>query len=338
MGSIGTLRSRAGSIGVAIAVLSCAMFWRAASAQQPAPLRLVSTAWPPFTNAPGHPRFALDLTEAALARIGLSSRTTIVSAAQFTPTLLSGLFDGSAAVWKDAERERSLVFSQPYLENRLVLVGRHGADVSASSLTALRNKKVAIVDGYSYGDTIDGVGAIWVRSRSEEDSVQQLLRGAVDYTLIDELVVEYIVKNYPAEADTKLQIGSTPLLTRPLYFAISRSRNDAQTIIDGFNAQLRGMITDRTYNRLLHVDWIQADINGTLQNVPSSDQVGSVEPQRVYRLFSGSVAASSAVQPGFYLGGTTYGDWASVPENYKVDNANPPDPRRSTASIFKFIW
>ena len=43
-------------------------------------LRLVSTAWPPFTNQPGQPRFALDLVEAALGRIGVSSTTTIVEA------------------------------------------------------------------------------------------------------------------------------------------------------------------------------------------------------------------------------------------------------------------
>ena len=30
---------------------------------QTAPLKLVSTAWPPFTNAAGQPRFALDLVE-----------------------------------------------------------------------------------------------------------------------------------------------------------------------------------------------------------------------------------------------------------------------------------
>jgi len=84
-------------------------------------LALVSTAWPPFTNVPGQPRFALDLVDAALGRISLTARTTIVSAGQFTPALLSGQYDGSAAAWKDPERERLLIFSQPYLENRIGL-------------------------------------------------------------------------------------------------------------------------------------------------------------------------------------------------------------------------
>ena len=77
------------------------------SAQTP-PLMLVSTAWSPFTNEPGQARFALDLVEAALGRFGTTARTTIVSAAEFTPALVSGRFDGSAAAWKDPDRERTL--------------------------------------------------------------------------------------------------------------------------------------------------------------------------------------------------------------------------------------
>ena len=118
-----------------------------AQSSQSGDLRLVSTAWSPFTNDPGQPRVALDLVESALKRIGLSVRTVIVDPAGFTSALLSSEFDGSAAAWKDAERERVLMFSQPYLENRLILVGRSGADVSAASLGQLAGKRVAVVEG-----------------------------------------------------------------------------------------------------------------------------------------------------------------------------------------------
>jgi ABC-type amino acid transport substrate-binding protein len=96
----------------------------------------------------GQPRFALDLVEAALGRIKLTANTTIVEPARFTPALLSNTFDGSGAAWKDAERERALIFSQPYLENRPILVGRKDEDVSAASLTDLKGKRIAIVEGY----------------------------------------------------------------------------------------------------------------------------------------------------------------------------------------------
>ena len=338
--------------GAAGLILSCALA-PTLLAQAPAPLSLVSTAWAPFTNAAGQPRFALDLVEAALGRIKRSAKTTIVSPAQFTTALLSGKFDGSAAAWKDAERERELIFSEPYLENRLVLVGRFGSDVSAKTLADLKGRRVAIVEGYAYGDAVEKSGAVFVRAASEEESLSLLLKLAVDFTLMDDLVVEFIVRNYPKESATRLQIGSTPLITRELYLALRRTLPDAASIIAGFNAQLRGMVADRTYHRLLHVDWIAADITGDNRPelVPATDRPGPVEPQRVYTLFSSSsrrslvetlptleIAKDPASRSGFYLGGNIYSDWASVPENYKTTNSRAPDPRRSTATLFTFSW
>jgi hypothetical protein len=96
--------------------------------------------------------------------------------------------------------------------------------------------RIAIVEGYSYGDAIDSAGPLFVRSRSEEDSLNLLLNRSVDYTLMDELVVQYIVDNHAMEAQTRLQFGSTPLLTRQLHFAIRRTRPDAASIVDRFNA------------------------------------------------------------------------------------------------------
>ena len=310
-------------------------------AAQSRSLTLVSTSWPPFTDGPGQPRFALDLVEAALGRIHITSRTTIVDSTDFTTKLLSTDFDGSGALWRDATRERVLLYSQPYLENRLVLIGRRGADVSAPSLSALKGKRVAIVAGFSYGDMIEASGPAWVRTPSEEDSLAQLLKGEADYALIDELVVSYIVSNYPKESESRLQIGSTPLLTRELYLAISRTRPDAQSIVSGFNQQIRNMIKDRTYHRLLHVDWIAADVNGDgiLDYVPADDRPGPLAPTHAYSVFS--TTSSTPAQPGrvdFYIGGNIYADWLAVPDAYKRTNPNQPDARRSTASLFKFVW
>ncbi len=339
--SLESTRGGRGRFAAALLCVAAASVAVSLSAQTQ-PLALVSTAWPPFTNAPGQPRFALDLVEAAFGRIGVSSKTTIVGAAQFTPSLLTGQFDGSAAAWKDPERERVLLFSKPYLENRLVLVARRGGDVSAKVLADLKGKRVAIVEGYAYGDVVDrSDGPTFVRSPSEEDSISRLLDASVDYTLMDELVVQYIVRDYPNESGTRLEIGSTALITRDLYLAVRRNRPDAESIIRRFNEQLTGMIADRTYHRLLHVDWIRADINGDgiPEYVPLSDKTGPSEPQRSYTLFSTPEPTTFApIKPGFYIGGNIYADWASVPDSYKEVNAQPPDPRRSTASIFKFSW
>src|SRR6187401_284237 len=103
-------------------------------------LRLASTPWSPFTNVPGKARFALDLVHTALGRVGITAETTIIDEGKLTPALINGEFDGSAALWRDEAREKALIYSRPYLENRLVLVGRSGSDVSAKSLADLTGK------------------------------------------------------------------------------------------------------------------------------------------------------------------------------------------------------
>ena len=146
-------------------------------------------------------------------------------------------------------------------------------------------------------------------------------------------------------------MGTAPLITRPLYLAISSSRPDAQAIINRFNGQLRGMIADRTYHRLLHVEWIRADVDGdgTAELIPQSDRVGTSEPQRAYAVLSANsgrglaipgatTATTTTEKPGFYIGGNIYRDWASVPESYRVVDPDWKDPRRASASIFRFVF
>jgi polar amino acid transport system substrate-binding protein len=306
-------------------------------------IRLVSTIWPPFTNQEGQARFALDLVENALGRIAVTPVISFVENAEFTPALMSGPYDGSPAAWRDKAREEALLFSEPYLENRLVLVARRGGNVSAQSLAALKGRRIAIVEGYAYGD-IDSAGPLFIRSRTEENSIKLLLGQVADYALMDELVVQYIVDNYPEEARTRLQIGTTPLLSRPLHLVLRRTLPDAQAILEKFNAQIKVMITDRTYHKLLRIDWIRADVDGDglLENVAASDQALKSEPGRSYSLFS-STALEAQVkkeqsQERYFFGGTVYSGWSSVPDRYKVDHLDRPDHVNPTARVFTFTW
>jgi polar amino acid transport system substrate-binding protein len=313
------------------------------SAQGARTLRFVSPMRPPFTDVPGKSRFALDLVETALGRMKVTATTTIVPPDEYSKALLSGPYDGTALGWRDSEREKAMLFSNPYMENRLVLVGRSGSDVRATSFAELKGKRVALVTGYAYGDAIEKAGPAFVRSRGEQDSLSQLLNSAVDYVLMDELVVQYLVQSYPEEARTRLSIGTIPLLTRPVYLSLHRSLPDAGVIIKGFNSQIRTMIADRTYHKLLRVTWIRADVDGDgqLEYVADSDQAGSTQPKRAYDLFSQATAAAAAQPPSeerYFFGGAVYNGWSSVPDKYKVDHLDRPDYTHPTARILTFSW
>ena len=137
-------------------------------------------------------------------------------------------------------------------------------------------------------------------------------------------------------------MGSTPLITRPLHFAIRRSRPGAEALVSRFNSTLQRLVADGTYHRLLHVDWIRADVDGDGRKelVARSDKAGAKPPARTYDLFATppSEPSTPSKEPRFYVGGSIYESWAAVPENYKLSNSDAPDPSRSTASIFRFSW
>jgi polar amino acid transport system substrate-binding protein len=332
------------SARIAVVIASLGMAATAASMAQAArTLRFVSPERPPFTDIEGKPRMALDLVEAALKRIKVTATTTILPPDQYANALMSGPFDGTALGWRDSQRDKLLLYSNPYMENRLVLIGRSGTDVKATSFAALKGKKVALVTGYAYGDAIVGGGPDFIRTRGEQDSLTQLLNSSVDYVLMDELVVQYLVAGYPDEARTRLAIGTIPLMTRPVYLSLHRSLPDAGVIIKGFNSQLRTMIADRTYHKLLHVSWIRADVDGDgqLEYVPDSDQAGAAEPQRAYDLFSPAAgdASTPPLETGrYFFGGAVYNGWASVPDRYKVDHLDRPDHTHPTTRIVTFSW
>ena len=311
------------------------------SSAQTRVLRLASTPWSPFTNAPGKARFALDLVHTALGRIGVTAETAIIDEGRLTPALINGEFDGSAALWRDDAREKALIYSRPYLENRLVLVGRRGTDVSAQKLPELAGKRLALVAGYAYGDRVkEPNGPTYIPSSSEEDSLQKLLDASADYTLMDQLVVEYLLKNHSNEAQARLAFGTAPLVVRTLHLAVNRKIPDAQSMIDRFNAEIIGMVTDRSYHRLLQLDWIQADVDGDglPEYVPRTDQVGLTPPDHSYKLFVDRAGTDNPQNSHFYLGGKVYSTWTNVPDAHKVPRAPGTLNDGSQFSIFTFKW
>ncbi len=106
-----------------------------------------------------------------------------------------------------------------------------------------------------------------------------------------------------------------------------------------YNAELRGMIADRSYHRLLQLDWIRADVDGDgrREYVPHDDQIGPRPPEHSYELFA---TGSPTIKPGtkrrFYFGGNIYKGWSTVPEQYKAPGFSRPWSSRHTIRIFTF--
>jgi ABC-type amino acid transport substrate-binding protein len=314
--------------GLLVLVVAWVIAQSTVPAQQASALRLGSDVWPPFTDQSGKTRLAIDLVQQACERAGIEAETSILAWTDVTAGLRSGDFDGSAAIWLSQERQEFLLFSEPYLENRLVLVGTKGSDVSAASLSDLAGKRVAVVEQYAYGESVDDAeGPVFVEGSSDQQNLQKLLAGEVDYMLVDELLIRYVVENQREEAGRLLQIGQTPLVLRPLYLALRRDLTGAESMVEKFNTEIRKMQADGTYNVILRLDWIRADVNGDglTEFVPRDDHAGVTAPTTGYSILS-SIPRESSVKldGGYYIGGRVYKDWDSVPERYKAPPPSKP--------------
>lgn len=311
----------------------------ALAAPEPVPLtlKLASDVWSPYTDEDGKPRLALDLVHEALRRAGITATTSLTQPGALTPILENQEFDGSAALWKSPDREQYLLFSEPYLQNRLVLLGRAGSNVSAQSLADLKDKKLGLVTGYSYGPALETArGVQLVYGKSEPDNLEMLLNGDLDYILVEELLVYHLFQKGGAKASSLLVAGTKSLLSRGLHLGLQRDLPGAKEILRRFDEQIHQLLLDGTYNRVLSVSWVATDTNrdGKNELILAGNAAGAAPPERHYRLFGDDTQTA----PHFVIEGQVYQDWQNVPERYKVPQKEGLDSFEPAMNVvlFKF--
>ena len=310
-------------------------------------LRLASSSWPPWVDVESQPRVALEIVSTALARAGYIAIHEIAPLGQLLSNLRNGggAYDGSASLWRSEEREQFLLYSESYLENRMVLVGRRDTDVSAKWFSQLKGKKIGIVKDYAYGPELDGATEpVFVRGESTEANLRTLLHsGQLDYVLADALVVYHLKQQYPEKMREKLATGTTPLITRSLHFALRKNLPGAQQILDRFNEQRAKMLKDGSYHTALQVDWILADVDGdgTAEMIAGGEKLGVEAPKNGYQPVSiskGGVVPGSESNARYVVKGVPYDTWDTVPDYFKTPPNTPTGTKPGTlrATVFEF--
>ena len=305
-----------------------------AAAAPPPPLKLVSDVWVPFTDVEGKPREAIELVRAALMKGGVDSHISIMKWSEALAGIEQGRFDGSAAVWKNPEREKLLLLSKPYLENRLVLVARKGDRVSFTSVKELAGKRLAVTKGYVYGDAVLKVPNVnYVVRDSDEECLRAVLSKQADYVLLDELMVRHLFDFHEPKASELIVAGTTPIVRLTLHFALRKDNPRASAIIADFDKNMERMRADGTYNIILKVPWIRADVNG--DGVPEyvgskvTTHQGSADPSKTksfYPVFVPENAVPNMQRsPGYVIDGKSYNNWGDTATT--IQRTGPTKPQ-----------
>lgn len=280
-------------------------------------VRLASDVWPPFTDVEDEKSLALDIVDSALSRSGIDVNYEIMGFEDVMNQIHLGEMDGSAALWYTSERSNFLLFSEPYLQNQLILVGKKGSDVGFYSFAEMDGKSIGAVANYAYTDPTDtGSKPTFVYAASDQENLEKLLSGQVDYILVDALLIQYLLKYQINDVSALLEIGSQPMLTKTLHFALRKNTPKADAIIDDFNKQIEEMKVDGTYNKILGLSWIRADVNGdgVYELVLDGNRAGTEPPAQVYDLLYTEKPVESE---RFFIDGQIYNSWSDVPNNYK---------------------
>ena len=281
-------------------------------------LNLASDIWPPFTNTENGKSVALDLVKLALKRANIDTKFSITEFNDVIIGVENNTYDGSAALWESTERDKTLIFSEPYLQNQLVLVGLKGADVSIETVAGLAGKKVGVVKDYAYGSRLlDASNLELIFSESDQINLEKLFDKKIDYLLVDNLLIQYLMKYQLNDVNELLSISETPFKTKTLHFVLNKKVDNAQEIINKFNENIKIMIKDGTYNEVLGVNWIEADINndGVTEFILKGEVVGEEPPKQSYPIFYQQQVVE--LNKGYYINETYYETWDLLPHRYK---------------------
>lgn len=268
-----------------------------------------------------------------MERIEISSKNEIIGFDKVLSGLGSGEFDGSAALWKNKERENQFYFSDPYMENQLVLVWLKGEDIDVTSVKQLHSKKIGLIKGYIYDiDLIEETNVEFVYSTKDQDNLEKLLSEEIDYMLVDKLLMHYMLTYQLNDVNQYLSIGEKPFQTKGLHFALSKVTPNAEEIISKFNTEISAMMKDGSFNEIIGLSWIKMDVNhdGVSELVFSSDASAGSIPKNTYTLFSGDTESK-----GFYINNVYYKDWDSIPSQYKNTTSFPKTPQSKQEGLLR---
>jgi len=227
-------------------------------AQAKDPLVLSNDAWPPFIIEGDKQGTAEMLVCQALERSGWPCTVEVKDWETVLKEARIGAIDGIAAAWRNPERETFLLFSEPYLTNRIVPVVNGKNPAAIKSIKDLAGLRVALVSDYAYGDEIMAMASKFevIQASNSRDAINYVRTGTADTALVDELVAR-------DEQDGSLMedfmVTDAVLAFRGLHFAVSRQHPLAQVIVEDFQRAYKLMLADGTVNEILKVDWLATD-------------------------------------------------------------------------------
>jgi len=199
----------------------------------------------------------IDLIDEVFRRLKFSPQFNRSSWKRSLLDLEQGDITALCAGMKTPAREKFSIYPSRYLslENNWVIT-LADSSFSISGIDDLKGLSVGTVEGYSYGALFDSFSGL-DKHESKDDSLllQLLLEKRVDVIVGNDLVIQYIAKQFGAARKLKYQLK---LSEDPLYLIFSHSKSN-QVLSDMVTKTLDKMVTDGTYAKILSKYRLESD-------------------------------------------------------------------------------
>lgn len=199
-------------------------------------LHAAQTAWPPFImDSPIGKGIAHDMVVNALTSSGYTVQFTQKPWARILKETIKGKNDVIIAIWKTEEREKTFLFTQPYMYNQMAVVSLRKSNFKFKSLESFKDKRIALINGYAYaGSLLEYDQMEPVISIDLPNSIRLVLTERADALVTDEVVGEWTITEMGIDRG-QLVFSDVYLDSTPLYAAVRKSHPQAEQIVEILN-------------------------------------------------------------------------------------------------------
>lgn len=222
-------------------------------------LKIAGNAWGSYINnqLPSN-GLAVKLVTSVLTRAGYQVEMALMPWQKVSEGLTNGEVDISIGSWYSETRAKQFQFTDPYLENELIIVKRKDNTLNFNSAesfkSALTKKKynLGVFKDFGYGALFNEIVPYTTLSYFKycTSMMRDVATKTIDIALLDYWTAENNLKTQKNVSE-HLEIIPFPLIKKGLHATISLTRSDSQKIANAFNETLKVMKEDGSYYKIL---------------------------------------------------------------------------------------
>lgn len=229
-----------------------------AAAAPPLKITLSNDEWPPYLGEqlPDHGVLSRIVKEAfARADVQVSYRFYPNNRALWSAQM--GVVSGSLGWAPSEERMKTLLYTEPVLQARMVFFERKNDAHHWGALKDLQGLRIGITIGNYYSDEFDKLskaGVLTIDGASADDlNLRKLLARRIDLFPIDDEVGHFLLaKDFSAVERAALAPQSKSFWSAPLCVVIWRKDPHAQELVERFNRGLKTLHDSGDFERILN--------------------------------------------------------------------------------------